>query len=133
FVAALEEWVIRALAELNISAGRREDRVGVWVKRPEKGVGHEDKIGAIGVRVKRWVTLHGLALNVDPDLAHFGGIVPCGVTDARYGVTSLTDLGHPISMPEVDAMLRRHFESLFGATADESHQTVGRTEKLAPA
>ena len=118
FVATLEELVIRTLAAFNVRGERREDRIGVWVQRPDKGAAHEDKIAAIGIRVKRWVTLHGLALNVDPDLTHFSAIVPCGVTDPRYGVTSLIDLGHPASMEEVDAILRREFELLFGATAD---------------
>jgi len=97
---------------------RREDRIGVWVRRPEKGVGTEDKIAAIGIRLKRWVSLHGIALNVDPELSHFSGIVPCGVADTRYGVTSLVDLGHTVTMPEVDMVLRREFEALFGATQD---------------
>jgi lipoyl(octanoyl) transferase len=117
YVATLEEWLIRALGSFNICGERREDRVGVWVRRPEKGVGYEDKIAAIGIRVSRWVTLHGVALNVDPDLAHFGGIVPCGVHEPRYGVTSLADLGHLVSMPEVDMILRREFEALFGRAA----------------
>jgi lipoyl(octanoyl) transferase len=101
-----------------VRASRREDRIGVWVARPEKGAGAEDKIAAIGIRLKRWVSLHGVALNVDPELAHFSGIVPCGVADARYGVTSLTDLGHLVTLPEVDMVLRREFEGLFGATTD---------------
>ena len=117
FVATLEEWIIRTLAAFNVAGERREDRVGVWVRRPDKGAGHEDKIAAIGIRVKRWVTLHGIALNVDCDLTHFAGIVPCGVTEPRYGVTSLADLGLPASMPDVDIALRREFEPLFGATA----------------
>ena len=116
FVAALEEWIIRTLAAFNVRGERREDRIGVWVRRPDKGQQCEDKIAAIGIRVKRWVSLHGLALNVDPDLTHFSGIVPCGVSDARYGVTSLHDLGHLVTMPEVDMALRREFETLFGAT-----------------
>lgn len=118
YVAALEEWVIRTLARFNVRGERREDRVGVWVRRPEKGAAHEDKIAAIGIRVQRWVTLHGLSLNVDPDLAHFGGIVPCGVTDPRFGVTSLVDLGIPVSMAEVDAALRGEFAPLFGPLVD---------------
>jgi lipoyl(octanoyl) transferase len=117
FVAALEDWVIATLAAFNIRGERREDRVGVWVKRPEKGEGHEDKIAAIGIRVKRWVTLHGISLNVEPDLAHFAGIVPCGIADPRYGVTSLVDLGLPVTMPEVDAILRTAFADRFGPTA----------------
>ena len=118
YVATLEEWLIRTLDGFNVRGGRREDRIGVWVRRPDKGAGHEDKIAAIGIRLKRWVSLHGIALNVDPDLAHFSGIVPCGVADMRYGVTSLVDLGHPVTMPEVDMVLRREFEALVGATQD---------------
>jgi lipoyl(octanoyl) transferase len=116
YVATLEEWMIRSLAEFNVRGERRDDRIGVWVRRPDKGDGFEDKIGAIGVRIKRWVTLHGLALNVEPDLAHFSGIVPCGVSDARYGVTSLVDLGHPVTMADVDTVLRREFGAMFGNT-----------------
>ena len=117
FVATLEEWIIRSLAAFNITGERRDDRIGVWVRRPDKGADHEDKIAAIGIRVKRWVSLHGIALNVDCDLSHFAGIVPCGIADARYGVTSLLDLGLPVTMAEVDAALRREFEPLFGPTA----------------
>jgi lipoyl(octanoyl) transferase len=117
FVATLEEWIIRTLAAFNVAGERRDDRIGVWVRRPEKGDGREDKIAAIGIRVKRWVTLHGIALNVDPDLSHFSGIVPCGVSGPRYGVTSLVDLGVPVSMPEVDMILRREFGTLFGTIA----------------
>jgi lipoyl(octanoyl) transferase len=117
FVATLEAWVIRALAAFNVAGERREDRVGVWVRRPEKGAGHEDKVAAIGIRVKRWVTLHGISLNVDCDLTHYAGIVPCGVNELRYGVTSLVDLGIPAAMPDVDIALRREFEPLFGATS----------------
>jgi lipoyl(octanoyl) transferase len=116
FVATLEEWLIRALARFGISGERREDRVGVWVPRPDKGPGCEDKIAAIGIRVKRWVSLHGIALNVDCDLSHFSGIVPCGVSAARYGVTSFADLGRRATMAEVDQVLRREFERLFGPT-----------------
>jgi lipoyl(octanoyl) transferase len=118
YVATLEEWLIRTLATFNVRGERREDRIGVWVRRPDKGPGHEDKIAAIGIRLKRWVSLHGIALNVDPDLSHFSGIVPCGVADARYGVTSLVDLGRTVIMAEVDMVLRREFEALFGATED---------------
>jgi lipoyl(octanoyl) transferase len=118
YVATLEEWLIRTLAGFNVRGERREDRVGVWVVRPDKGAGREDKIAAIGIRLKRWVSLHGIAFNVDPDLTHFSGIVPCGVADTRYGVTSLIDLGHIVTMPEVDMVLRREFEALFGATQD---------------
>jgi len=117
FVATLEEWIIRSLTAFGIAGERRDDRIGVWVRRPDKGAGHEDKIAAIGIRVKRWVSLHGIALNVDCDLSHFAGIVPCGIADARYGITSLIDLGRPVSMAEVDTALRREFEPLFGPTA----------------
>ncbi len=103
FVVTLEEWIIRTLAAFGVRGERREDRIGVWVRRPERGDGHEDKIAAIGIRVQRWVTLHGIAINVAPELAHFSGIVPCGVSDARYGVTSLADLGVHATMAEVDA------------------------------
>ena len=119
FVADLEEWLIRTLAAFNIRGERREDRVGVWVRRPDKGEGCEDKIAAIGVRVKRWVSLHGVSLNVDPDLSHFAGIVPCGVDQPRFGVTSFLDLGHVVSMPEVDIALRRAFVDVFGPVQRE--------------
>jgi lipoyl(octanoyl) transferase len=114
FVATVEEWMIRTLAHFDLRGERRAGRVGVWVQRPDKGEGHEDKIAAIGIRLKRWVSLHGVSMNIDPDLSHFSGIVPCGVDDARYGVTSLRDLGRGASMPEVDAILKREFEPLFG-------------------
>jgi len=117
YVAALEQWIIRALAAFNVRGERREDRVGVWVKRPDKGAGFEDKIAAIGVRVRRWVSFHGVAINVEPDLTHFAAIVPCGVSDPRYGVTSLADLGHPVSMAEVDIALRQAFEEVFGSAS----------------
>jgi len=118
YVATLEEWIIRTLAAFDVAGERRQDRVGVWVRRPDKGDGHEDKIAAIGIRIRHWVSLHGIALNVAPDLAHFAGIVPCGVADERYGVTSLADLGRAASMDEVDRALRREFARLFGATTD---------------
>jgi lipoyl(octanoyl) transferase len=118
FVATLEEWIIRTLAHFKVVGERREDRIGVWVRRPEKGAGREDKIAAIGIRIKRWVTLHGVALNVDCDLSHYAGIVPCGVSQPHYGVTSLADLGLAVTTAEVDAVLRREFEHLFGAAGD---------------
>ena len=117
FVAGLEEWIIRALDQFNVCGERREDRVGVWVKRPEKGAGHEDKIAAIGIRIRRWVTFHGIALNVEPELSHFSGIVPCGVADPRFGVTSLHDLGLLVSMSDVDVALKRAFRDVFGGIA----------------
>jgi lipoyl(octanoyl) transferase len=114
YVAALEAWLIATLAAFNIRGERREDRVGVWVRRPDRGEGAEDKIAAIGIRVRRWATFHGVSLNVEPDLTHYDGIVPCGVS--RHGVTSLVDLGRPVTMPEVDAAMRGAFEQVFGAT-----------------
>jgi lipoyl(octanoyl) transferase len=114
YVAGLEQWIIRTLAAFNVRGERREARVGVWVRRPDKGPDFEDKIAAIGVRLKRWVSLHGVAINVEPDLSHFAAIVPCGVADPRYGVTSLVDLGHPVTMEDVDIALRQAFEQLFG-------------------
>jgi lipoyl(octanoyl) transferase len=114
YVAGLEEWIIRTLAAFNVRGERREDRVGVWVARPDKGEGFEDKIAAVGVRVRRWVTFHGISINVEPDLSHFASIVPCGVVDPRYGVTSLVDLGLPLSMEDVDIALRRSFDEVFG-------------------
>ena len=116
YVAGLEEWIIRTLAAFNVRGERREDRVGVWVNRPDKGPGHEDKIAAIGVRLRRWVSFHGIAINVEPELSHFSAIIPCGVVDARYGVTSLVDLGLPVTMEDVDVALRQAFEDVFGAT-----------------
>ncbi len=114
FVHTLEQWIINTLAAFNVTAGRREGAVGIWVKRPDKGLGREDKIAAIGIRVRRWVTFHGIALNVDPQLEHFSGIVPCGISG--QGVTGLADLGIIASMEEVDGILRREFEALFGPT-----------------
>jgi lipoyl(octanoyl) transferase len=116
FVATLEEWIIRTLAAFDVDGERREDRIGVWVRRPDKGAGREDKIAAIGIRIQRWVTLHGISLNVDCDLAHYAGIVPCGVSEPRHGVTSLADLGLRVAMAQVDGALRREFEQLFGST-----------------
>lgn len=130
FVVSIEEWIIRALAAFDVRGERRDDRIGVWVRRPEKGEGAEDKIAAIGIRVQRWVTLHGFALNVAPDLSHFAGIVPCGVSDQRYGITSLADLGVPSSMNEVDRVLRAKFAELFGATAET--QALASTENNSP-
>jgi lipoyl(octanoyl) transferase len=116
YVAGLEEWIIRTLAAFNVRGERREDRVGVWVKRPDKGAGFEDKIAAIGVRLRRWVSFHGIAINVEPELSHFSAIVPCGVVDPRYGVTSLVDLGLPVTMEDVDVALRQAFAEVFGDT-----------------
>ena len=114
YVAALEAWLIAALDDVNVRGERREDRVGVWVRRPERGT--EEKVAAIGIRVRRWVAFHGVAVNVEPDLSHFAGIVPCGV--AEHGVTSLVDIGLPITMEEFDPVLRASFEDVFGPTED---------------
>jgi lipoyl(octanoyl) transferase len=114
FVAALEAWLIATLDAFNVRGERREDRVGVWVRRPEKAADAEDKIAAIGIRVRRWVSFHGISLNVEPELSHFDGIVPCGVS--RHGVTSLVDLGLPVTMDDVDVSLRASFERIFGPT-----------------
>jgi len=117
FVCRLEDWVIATLAEFGVKGERREGRVGVWVVRPEKapnldGSPREDKIAAIGVRVRRWVTFHGISINVEPTLEHFSGIVPCGIRE--HGVTSLVDLGLPVTMGDVDAALVRTWERVFG-------------------
>ncbi|MFN3910885.1 lipoyl(octanoyl) transferase LipB [Hyphomonas sp.] len=116
FVANLEAWIIAALAAFNVEAGVREGRVGVWVDRTQPGGPlREDKIAAIGVRLKRWVSLHGISLNVEPDLEHFTGITPCGIADERYGVTSLTGLGRIVTMDEADMALRDAFEAVFAS------------------
>lgn len=117
YVAGLEAWLIATLDRFGVTGERREDRVGVWVRRPDRGAGSEDKIAAIGVRVKRWVTLHGVSLNVEPDLSHYAGIIPCGVRD--HGVTSLGDLGRVVSTAEVDMALRETFADIFGPTRPE--------------
>jgi len=109
FVHDLEEWLIRTLAQFNVKGERREGRVGIWVAR---GGGKEDKIAAIGVRVRRWVTFHGVSLNVEPELSHFTGIVPCGIS--QHGVTSLVDLGIPVSMADADVALKQAFQEVFG-------------------
>ena len=119
FVGALEDWIILALSTFNIRSERRVDRIGVWVARPEKPRGKngetaEDKIAAIGIRVRRWVSFHGIALNVAPDLTHFSGILPCGISASHLGVTSLRDLGLSVSMSEVDVALRETFEPILG-------------------
>jgi lipoyl(octanoyl) transferase len=117
FVQALEAWMINTLAAFTIRGEIKEGRVGVWVNRPDKGAGYEDKIGAIGLRLKHWVTFHGLSLNIEPELSHYEAIVPCGIKDPRYGVTSLHALGHLVRFEEVDMVLRTEFEALFGKTA----------------
>jgi len=112
FVRGLERWIIGALARFGVEAGVREGRVGVWVERKGPGWSREDKIAAIGVKVRRWVTFHGISLNVEPDLSHFGGIVPCGI--AEHGVTSLVDLGVLATLDEADAALKASFQEVFG-------------------
>ena len=119
FVAALEAWVIGALAEFNVTGEIRDGRVGVWVERRTPGLPpREDKIAAIGVKLRRWVSFHGVSLNVEPDLSHFSGIVPCGVT--AHGVTSLVDLGLPVTMDKVDDALMASFRTVFGEIGPEA-------------
>jgi lipoyl(octanoyl) transferase len=114
FVAAVEQWTIGTLKRFNIEGERRDDRVGVWVARPGTAHATEDKIAAIGIRIRKWVTFHGMAINVEPDLEHYQGIVPCGVSE--HGITSFHQLGHLASMAEVDQVLREEFETIFGPT-----------------
>ena len=109
-VRRLEDWIIRALEQFNVKGERRQGRVGIWVAR---GAGREDKIAAIGVRVRRWVTYHGIAINVEPDLSHYAGIVPCGIADENLGVTSLVDLGLPVTMEDLDNALMAAFGEVF--------------------
>jgi len=116
FVCDIEAWVIATLAEFGVTGERRPGRVGVWVRRPEKaplpdGTPREDKIAAVGLRLRRWVSFHGLSINVDPDLTHYDGIVPCGITG--HGVTSLVDLGLPVTMADLDTALMRTFPAVF--------------------
>ena len=125
FVAALEEWIIRTLDRFNVKGERREDRVGVWVVRPDRpsmpdGSAAEDKIAAIGIRLRRWVSFHGIAINVEPDLRHFSGIVPCGVSD--HGVTSLVDLGLPVTMADLDVALKGAFGEVFGGAEETRNE-----------
>lgn len=127
FVHTLEQWIIDTLAHFDVTGERRCGRIGVWVRRPELGPGREDKIAALGVRVRRWVSLHGIAINVAPNLEHFSGIVPCGISG--HGVTSLVDLGLPVSMSEVDMALRASFEALFGPTRLESAAQAGSADQ----
>jgi lipoyl(octanoyl) transferase len=117
FVSDLEEWTIRTLGRFNVAAERRAGRVGVWVGRPDKpalpdGSPREDKIAAIGVRIRHWVSFHGISINVEPDLSHYAGIVPCGI--AGHGVTSLVDLGLPVTLADLDMALAETFEEVFG-------------------
>jgi lipoyl(octanoyl) transferase len=122
FVKALEAWIIGALKPFNIAGRVAEGRVGVWVPRPDKAPGldgspAEDKIAAIGIRMRRWISFHGIALNVEPDLSHFSGIVPCGIAERHLGVTSLVDLGLPVTMADADLALKAAFEPVFGPVA----------------
>jgi lipoyl(octanoyl) transferase len=117
FVAALEAWIIEALGTFNVRGEVREGRVGVWVERKGPGWAREDKIAAIGVKLRKWVSFHGISLNVEPDLTHFSGIVPCGVTE--HGVTSLVDLGLPVTMDEADEALKAAFVKVFGAVHED--------------
>ncbi|EJF75745.1 lipoyl(octanoyl) transferase LipB [Bartonella alsatica] len=121
FISALEEWVIQMLAKFNIKGERREDRVGVWVKRShfpstQNNLSCEDKIAAIGIRVRKWVSFHGVSINVNPNLAHYSGIVPCGITN--YGITSFLNLGFSVTMHDIDIALKQAFEQIFGPTTD---------------
>ena len=113
FVSSLETWIVNTLAKFNIRGERRPDRIGIWVRRTDlNNSEREDKIGAIGIRIKRWVTLHGISINVSPDLEHFGGIIPCGI--GGYGVTSFEDIGQPLEVYDLDVELRTEFDQLFG-------------------
>lgn len=116
FVRALEAWIIRTLAELDVAGAVRDGRVGVWVTHGSPP--REDKIAAVGVKLRRWVSFHGISLNVEPELAHFGGIVPCGIDESGLGVTSLADMGLPVRMEAADAALRSGFEAVFGPVVD---------------
>lgn len=115
FVQSVEQWVIDTLGDFAIKGEIRCGRVGVWVDRTYPGLARrEDKIAAVGLRVKRWVSFHGISVNVEPDLRHFDGIIPCGIAEEGLGVTSLVDLGHPVTMEDVDAALKKQFEARFG-------------------
>ena len=133
FVATLESWIMSTLAVYGIAGERREDRVGVWVQSARNGAsGHEDKIAALGIRVRRWVSLHGIAVNIAPDLSHFGGIVPCGISDPDRGVTSLADLGVDTDRQTFDRRLRSSFETYFGPTVDPSGTSFWPAEDRQP-
>ena len=117
FVSSLETWIINTLSKFNIRGERRSDRIGIWVRRTDlNNYEREDKIGAIGIRIKRWVTLHGISINVSPDLEHFGGIIPCGIDG--YGVTSFEDIGQPLEVYDLDVELRTEFDRLFGKNGE---------------
>ncbi|WEX07536.1 lipoyl(octanoyl) transferase LipB [Chelativorans sp. AA-79] len=130
FVTALEDWIIASLARFNVRGERRDGRIGVWVARPDKpplpdGTPMEDKIAAIGIRLRRWVSFHGIAVNVEPELTHFSGIVPCGISG--FGVTSLVDLGLPVTMDDFDVALKQAFEDLFGPAAAAQEEPLKRS------
>jgi len=129
FVGALESWLIETLEEFGVRGETRSGRVGVWVRRPEHGDDAEDKIAAIGIRVRRWISFHGLSLNVSPDLSHFSGIVPCGVR--QHGVTSLADLGQHVSMNAVDATLAKVFQRKIGSIRPVAPPAPDRTQDSA--
>ncbi len=118
FVGDLERWIIGALDDFNVKGEVRDGRVGVWVERKGPGWAREDKIAAIGVRLRKWVSFHGIAFNVEPELEHFSGITPCGISGPQFGVTSLVDLGLPVTMTDADVALRSSFETVFGLTHD---------------
>lgn len=130
FVQTLEAWVIETLAQFNVTGVIRDGRVGVWVERPDKPVGPggavaEDKIAAIGIRLRKWISFHGISVNVEPDLSHFDGIVPCGISD--HGVTSLVDLGLPVGLPELDVALRTSFAKIFGDLPENAPGVLAET------
>ncbi len=123
YMISLEEWIIRTLARFDVQGERRADRVGVWVRRLDKGEGFEDKIAALGIRVKRWITMHGISINVDPDLSHYNGVLACGIAEQKLGVTSLADLSVRATMKELDVALKDNFRELFGHI-DEISETL---------
>ena len=130
FVTQLETWLIDTLAQVDVHAETRCDRIGVWVPRPDMAPAREDKIAALGIRLRKWVSFHGIALNVTPDLEHFSGIVPCGITE--HGVTSLHDLGVPADMAEIDELLRQRFEDIFGPVVDSNDAPYSTSTPASP-
>ena len=125
YVFTLEDWVIDTLAQFNIKGERRQGRIGIWVARPDKRPGRDDKIAALGIRVRKWISYHGLAINLDPDLDHFSGITPCGISD--HGTTSLTDLGIPAMMSDLDIALRESFERIFSSPTNAAPSNLAET------
>jgi lipoyl(octanoyl) transferase len=116
YVRNLEDWVVRALAQFNVTAAPREDRIGIWI---DHGGGRENKIAAIGVRIRQWVSFHGIAINVEPDLSHYRAIRPCGIDPQQYGITSLVELGYPVTMEDLDLALMNTFDTVFGNNATD--------------